>query len=76
MKKPVAPMLPTGNSPMNGERQQNETGNKIQIAHGAHFFFPALLNWPECTNQSQIMVNKKQKSFAHVVVFLEHPLHI
>lgn len=52
MKKPVAPIR---NSPMNGERQQNETGNKIQIAHGAHFFFPALLNWPECTNQSQIM---------------------
>lgn len=74
MKKPAAPTA--GDLMVNHERQHNEIGNKTKIAQCTHFFFPALLNCLECTNQSQIIVKKKQLLFADVIVFLEYPRHI
>lgn len=57
MKKPAAPAA--GHLMVNHERQYNETGNKTNIAQCTYFFFPALLNCLECTNQSQIIVKKE-----------------
>lgn len=57
MKKPAAPAA--GDLMVNHERQHNETGNKTNIAQCTYFFFPALLNCLECTNQSQIIVKKE-----------------